>query len=173
MGTLIAPFEALGRCLLGPIGRLADVGSRGTSPLRQPLAEWRDLLYLNCAVFAATLFLLCLSTFGFAGVGLIGTWVSGTHPAGRLYVTPFTFLELAFAGLGSIYAFRVTLTVNKAAQVMKESRQMRSAGDTPVQGDLLRNRFTRDYLRLHPKSWDVVAALALGVVAGTIAWLAN
>ena len=172
-GTLIAPFEALGRWLLGPIGRLADVGSPGVSPLRQPIAEWRDLLYSNCAVFAATLLLLCLWSFSFAGVGLIGTWVSGTHPAGRLYIAPFTLLGLAIAGLGSIYSLRVTLTVNKATQVMKESRQMRSVGDTPVQGDLLRNHFIRDYHRLRPQSWDLVAALALGVVAGTIAWLAN
>jgi hypothetical protein len=167
---LVDPLERLGKWLLTPITQGHDLSAPAASPLREPVAEWRDLLYSNVAIFLACLFLLLVAGLAFLGVGVIGTRIRGVLPSGRAFLPPFVTLLMTLAVAAGIYTFRLAITINYGTLVLKDSRALRESGDTREQADLLRKRYRRAYALLRPRSWDGLIAIAAGVVAGIIAW---
>jgi hypothetical protein len=132
------------------------------------------LLYKNICNFAAWLLMLGLATLLFAGTGWFGGWLTGVHPSGRLYVTPFVFLEITTAIGAAIYAFRLAVSTQVGSAVIRDRRRMAAAdGDTYEVAATLRQRHQRAYQLLMPRSADVILALACGAFAAAVAWQAS
>jgi hypothetical protein len=118
--------------------------------------------------------MFALATLLFAVTGWFGGWLTGTHPWGRLYVTPFVFLEIS-TGIGAaIYAVRLSVSISESSAVIRDRRSMAATdGDTHEVAASLRQRHQRAYQWLMPRSADVIVALACGAVAAAVAWLAS
>ena len=154
----------LGRYMTGMKGH-------GPTSLRPPVAEWRELLYRNTVNFTGWLVIWILGVLAFALVGWGGQRLTGHHPSGRFYFMPFAFILAMSVTAAIIAVMRFGVALGGASEILKESRRGGGPGNESPEADaILRQRHSRAYAFGHPRSVDVVIALAAGIAAAAIAW---